>query len=148
MYRSARLLEPAELIAKVLPERAELLVKTATRLYPRENQWPARAPFLRAALTALEHQLEPLSPAQLKVKMQLQRQFQMWPAAQQTALQLLALQPLNYEVRLELAELYFLTKDYDKAMTEVRAVRTADPRNDKAEALFQRLQALPPSGDR
>jgi O-antigen ligase/tetratricopeptide (TPR) repeat protein len=148
LYRSARLLEPAELVAKVLPERPELLVKAATRLYPRDNQWSARAPFLRAALTALEQQTEPLSAAQLKMQMQLQRQFQMWPAAQQTARQLLALQPLNYEVRLELAELYFLTKDYEKAMTEVRAVRTADPRNVKAEALFQRLQKLPDSGDR
>jgi hypothetical protein len=140
LFRAAGSLSPPDLIAKVLPARADTLVKAAARLYPRDNQAAGRDLFYHAGLDALLRQTEPLSAPQLRLKLQLQRQLGLLAPALQTALQLQAVLPLDYDARYNLAELYYLTGDRASALREARAVRDARPSNDKAQALLEKIE--------
>jgi O-antigen ligase/tetratricopeptide (TPR) repeat protein len=140
LFRAAPVLKPQELIDKVLPERAEPLVKAAGRLFPREDQRADRQIFYEAALGVLKRQTEPLSPGQLRLKMRLDRELGHLELAQRAAQQLLGLEPMNYDVRLELAEIYFAQAQYDNAMRELRAVHAASPGNEKANKLLDELK--------
>jgi O-antigen ligase/tetratricopeptide (TPR) repeat protein len=148
LFRAAGSLSPPDLIAKVLPARADTLVKAAARLYPRDNQAAGRDLFYHAALDALLRQNEPLPAPQLRLKLQLQRQLGLLAPALQTALQLQAVLPLDYDARYDLAELYYLTGDRASALREARAVRDARPSNDKAQALLERIEKGVPLPDR
>jgi tetratricopeptide (TPR) repeat protein len=134
---AARELRPQELIDKVIPERGDLLVKAAVLLYPKQKE--IRKVFHQAALAALQRQPDLQSPAQLRLKMNLQREFGFRAQAYQTAHQLLLIEPLATDVRVELAKMYIETKNTDAAKREIDRIMVLDPRNDKIPDLLKRL---------
>jgi hypothetical protein len=139
LYRAVRSMAVQDVIVKVLPDRPDLLLKAGARLFPRDDQKAGLTIFRRAALSSFDRQPPPLSAPQLKVKLQLQQEFEQVGPALQTCRQLLASEPGNTALRLQLAELCFAAEQFVEARTEVRSVLLAEPNNARALALRERL---------
>ncbi len=139
LVRAARALSAEELLAKVIPDRPEVILRAANRLFPREEMVAGRALYRRAALASFARQKQPLPLDQLLIKARLEYTLGLYPEAEQSYRSLLGRDPRNADAHFELARLYFDRRDYTEALRETRAVLARQPNHRGAQELLDAL---------
>jgi O-antigen ligase/tetratricopeptide (TPR) repeat protein len=139
LARAARTLKADELLAKVLPDQPEVILRAANKLFPREEMVAGRTLYRKAALAAYARQRQPLPLAQLHTKARLEFSLGLFSEAELSYRGLLGRDPGNLEAHLELARLYYDRGDYNEALREVRAVLARQPNHAVARDLQARL---------
>jgi O-antigen ligase len=151
LYPSVRLLKAPDLLAKVLPDRPERIVKAADRLFARADGKQAgadkvQAEYLRAALASLDRQEQPLSSGQLLLKARVQDRLGQGAEAEKTYRAVLSLDAQNAEARYELAVLLHRRKQDREAMRQVVVLLNVAPGHGPGRKLYEELvrQGVPP----
>jgi O-antigen ligase/tetratricopeptide (TPR) repeat protein len=139
IFRAARQLPPDKLIAKVLPDQPDILVKAGTRLFPNDAQRRERLTFYRAALEAFKRQQQTPTLEQLKLKLQVERALGLFTDSLKTAREVVDKAPTDSDARMELAQAYYDTNQYAESIRELRIVQRSAPSNPKIEPLREAL---------
>jgi O-antigen ligase/tetratricopeptide (TPR) repeat protein len=119
-----------ELIRMVLPQRPELLLTAATRLYPEDE--PGRKPFLQHALDLLAAQPGPLTGKDLRAKARVHQSLGQTAAMMAAYEALLALEPYETNWRLEFARILYDQGRLIDARRELLIVLDQQPQNTQA----------------
>jgi tetratricopeptide (TPR) repeat protein len=140
LYRAGWHVGPRALLDKVLPDRPDVVLAAAERLYPDEKEGGAdRRPFLQKALRLLGDRPGPLAPRELRVKAKAHRalgQPKEAEAAYRAALARVRRQPTW---RYELAALLCEQGQLAQAQQEVLAVLAERPDDARARELFREV---------
>lgn len=137
-----KLLSDAELVKQVLPERADLVMRAISQLYPDVND-PARRPFDRMVVTLLDAQPGPLSAVDHHARATALRGLGQRDRAIDAFRSALSQEPSEAEWRLELAEVLYEQGKFEEAKRALSDVLTARPKHPKAEKLYQDITRRP-----
>jgi tetratricopeptide (TPR) repeat protein len=133
---SAAVLGPGELIETVLPDRAEVLLSAAFRLYPEAGAEALRRPFLEKALILLERETAPFKPEQLHTRATAHKHLGQHEQAVAAYHELLAREPENSAWRCELAQVLFEQGKLEEARRSLAIVLTQQPGHAQARELL------------
>jgi O-antigen ligase/tetratricopeptide (TPR) repeat protein len=136
------------LIADVLPERADLLVRAAQVRYPNVGQATQRLPYLEKARAVIAARESPASDAEtLHVAAVVEYGLGHWPDAARWYEAALLKGPRQTDWRLEYAEVLVAQGRIEAAIREVVTVQRQEPGNDRANRLYAQLSRMR-SGER
>jgi O-antigen ligase len=133
---ASRLLPPGAPLADVLPDRPELLLAAASRLYPNPEA-PERVAIQRRALALLEAKGPALETTELYLKSQLHRALGQRTQALTGYEALLRREPVNVSWRYEFSRLLYEEGRYAEARRELLTVLAAQPRHAQAAELLK-----------
>jgi O-antigen ligase/Flp pilus assembly protein TadD len=128
------------LLDQVLPDRPDLLVIAAERLYPKSDNRVERRPFLEKALKILQQRQQPLTGDSLLLQARLLRTLGRQEEATQAYQQALSREPRHYAWRLEVAAFLCERGDLEGARRELLAVLRAEPGNGQALQLLSSIE--------
>jgi O-antigen ligase len=134
--RSARILGPQKMLAMVLPDRPDVLLAAASRLYP-EAGARGRRPFLDKALRLLEAKPEPLALKDLYLKAQLQKALGQKARAVADYRALLAREPEQVAWRFELARFLYDLGRLRESRRELLIILAYEPKHSSARELLK-----------
>gem|GEM_PF-2332642 len=135
-------LGPDELIAKVVPDDAGMLVRVASLAFPAAEDVPKREPFLRKALTLLRSDRHAVGPPEAKdvrleaVVLQSLGQADDAIKAYEKAIELA---PEQLAWRYEFAVLLFEHEKYEQAHRQLRTILGQTPTNVNARRLLDKV---------
>jgi O-antigen ligase len=132
---SAPLLRPEELAAKVLPDRPELLLAAADRLYPQGDE-EGRRPFLRRARDLLGKRSQ-LGPEDQHVKALVHQGLGEEAEAEAAFRAALRLAPLKAGWRFQFARFLYEQERREEAQRELAVVVAQQPDNAPARELWR-----------
>jgi tetratricopeptide (TPR) repeat protein len=133
---SARDLSPDDLVEAVLPDRPELLLAAAFRLYPEASAARERRPFLRKAVHLLENRPGFLTAEELHVKAVAYKSLGQPDEARAAYQQLLEREPMQAGWRCELAEVLHAQGQLEDARRQLVVVLSQQPRHAQARELM------------
>jgi tetratricopeptide (TPR) repeat protein len=138
--RAGRVLAPRDVLAKVLPDRPEVLLAAADRLYPDGPRAAGRRPFLAKALRLLADRSEPLSARDLRLKGMVHRALGQRKEAVAAYRAALARERRQSAWRYELAALLLDEGQLLQARREVLVVLAQSAEDDRARRLFREVE--------
>jgi len=133
---TARDLSPAEMIEVVLPDRPELLLAAAIRLYPEAGAAVERRPFMQKAVFLLDNRPGILKPEDLHVKAVAHKSLGQPNEAIAAYRQLLSRQPAQANWRYELAQVLHEQNRLEDARRELVVVLAQQPKHAQARELL------------
>lgn len=128
----AKFLGPDALVREVLPDRPDLLLTAALRLYPRAEMITERSPFLQKALLLLNAKQTPLTIGELHTKAMVHKSLGQPAEAVAMYQTLLARQPLQVAWRYQFAHLLYEEGRLREARAELLTVLAQQPRHGQA----------------
>jgi O-antigen ligase/tetratricopeptide (TPR) repeat protein len=138
LARSAAHLSPRDLLGRVLPDRADLLLTVAVSLYPKPAE--GRRPFLARALAILDQQRRARRAADLHLKASIHRALGQ-PAEAITAYKAsLDREPLQLAWRYDLAELLSEQDRFQESFQELLKIQMLQPENERARVLMDAVK--------
>jgi tetratricopeptide (TPR) repeat protein len=133
---SGAVLRPEALAEKVLPDRPELIVTAALRMYPGPAGLPKRRPLLEKALLLLAAQAEPLPMKDLLTRARSLKGLNQPKDAVPVYQALLTRDPYHVENRLEFARVLSDLGRLEEARAELQFILAQQPRHGPAQALL------------
>jgi tetratricopeptide (TPR) repeat protein len=133
---SSREHSPQEMVDTVLPDRPEMLLAVAFRLYPESRAADERRPFLLKAVHLLENPSEPLTLAQLHVKAVAHKSLGQRGEALAAYRQLLMRKPDQAGWRYEMAEVLHEEGQLEETRRELVVVLAQQPNHTQARELL------------
>ncbi|HXG09752.1 MAG TPA: O-antigen ligase family protein [Gemmataceae bacterium] len=134
---SAGRLDPDQILEEVLPDRPDVLVTAAVRLYPDPEDEEKRRPLLERALAAQEQQPARLKARDLHLRGSICAALGQEEEAVTAYREALALEPLQVEWRFELAGLLHQQGRLQEARRELITLLQRQPKNWKARKLLE-----------
>jgi tetratricopeptide (TPR) repeat protein len=135
--RVGGILDPAAILQEVLPDRPELILAAADRLYPPPEAAERRRPFQERALALLERPPVPLAAADLQVRADLHAALGRPEEALTDYRMALAREPQRADWRYQYARLLYHQGRLRDARREALLVLAQQPENAPARQLFR-----------
>ncbi len=133
---SGRGLSPQEMVDTVLPDRPDLLLTVAFRLYPEAGAAEERRPFLRKAVRLLDNRSGPLTLKELHAKAVAHKSLGQRDEAVAAYRQLLRRKPDQTEWRFEMAQSLQEEGRLEEARRELTLVLVRQPGHTQARELM------------
>jgi O-antigen ligase/tetratricopeptide (TPR) repeat protein len=130
------LLDAHAIVQMVLPDRPEIVLAAASRLYPDEKAFAKRRPFLQHALNLLEAQAAPLNAEELHTKALVHKSLGQFEKTEETYQNLLKQYPEQANYRLEFAQFLHSQGRLQEARRELLIVIAQQPQNGQARDLL------------
>jgi tetratricopeptide (TPR) repeat protein len=135
--RGAKLLPPADLVNKVLPDRPDLLLAVASQLYPQPEALAQRRPFLEKALALLANRPDLMKAKDLQVKASIHRSLGQPEEALAAYREALAREPQQVGWRYEFAKLLYQQGRLQEARHELLIILGQQAGHAQARELFE-----------
>jgi O-antigen ligase/tetratricopeptide (TPR) repeat protein len=133
---AATFLAPHEVVESVLPDRPELLLAAAQRLYPDAGAASQRRPFLEKAARLLEGSSNGLTPEGLHTLAVTRKQMGQPQEAVAAYRKLLVQRPRQADWRYELAQILYEQGELEEARRELVLALTQQPKHAQARELL------------
>ena len=133
---SSKFLGPEELVRRVLPDKPDLLLIAACRLYPGAEGIENRKPLLHKALLLLGAESTPKLD-ELHTKALVLKELGQTTEAKAAFQALLARKPDQLTWRYELAELLYERGQFQEVRVELLTILAQDPKHSPAHNLFR-----------
>ncbi len=139
--RTVRRLTPEQLIEKVLPEDAGVLLSAAARLHPDSEAVEERRPFLEKALRVLDAKSRQLAARDWRVKALTHQALGQPEKAVEAYREMLGREPHRVEWRYEFARYLYELHQLDESRRELVIVLNQDPSHGLARELIETVTA-------
>jgi tetratricopeptide (TPR) repeat protein len=134
LSNSTPFLTPQEMVGKIIPGRPDMLVASASLLYPRPGASEKRA-FLEKALACLRAREEPLRPDELRVKAAAHKGLGQTEEALATYRALVKQEPWDGDYRYEMAAYLYEVDRLEECRREALTVLAQEPNHGPAREL-------------